>query len=83
MKSVYAFWEANLNSFAALLRAEERGDDDPMQVIGSALKERIRTLARSERNGERQGNVEANASLGLVRRFSVRNQNGRNGERQR
>ena len=60
VKSVYAFWEANLNSFAALLRAEERGDDNPMQVIGSALKERIRTLAHSERNGEGRGAAEAN-----------------------
>ncbi len=41
VKSVFAFWEANLDSFAALPRAAKRGDDEPMQVIGSALKERV------------------------------------------
>ena len=64
MQAVYAFWEANLNSFAALPRAAKRGDDDPMQLIGSALKERVRDLARSERNGERQSNAEANGTAG-------------------
>ena len=63
VKSVYAFWEANLDSFAALLRAEQRGDDNPMQVIGSALKERIRTLAHGERNGDGRGDAEANRTV--------------------
>ena len=73
VKSVYAFWEANLDSFAALLRAEQRGDDDPMQVIGSALKERMRALALSERNGEGRSDAEANRTVGPVRRFSAGN----------
>ena len=42
VQAVYAFWEANLDSFAALPRAAKRGDDEPMQLIGSALKERVR-----------------------------------------
>ena len=64
VQAVYAFWEANLNSFAALPRAANRGDDEPMQLIGSALKERVRYLTRSEHDGERQGNVEANGTAG-------------------
>ena len=60
VQSVYAFWEANLNSFAVLQRAEKRGDANPMQVIGSALKERMRTLALSERNGEGRSDAPAN-----------------------
>ena len=59
VKSVFAFWEANLDNFAVLPRAAKSGDDEPMQVIGSALKERMRTLARGERNGERQNDVPA------------------------
>jgi DNA recombination protein Rad52 len=64
VKSVYAFWEANLNGFAALLRAEQRGDDNPMQVIESALKERIRALTLSESNDEWRGAAEPNRTAG-------------------
>ena len=64
VKSVYAFWEANLDSFATLLRAEQRGDDNPMQVIRSALKERIRALALSLSNGEGRGAAATNRAVG-------------------
>ena len=46
VEAVYAFWEANLDSFAALPRAEKDGGTDPVAAIGSALKEQVRTLAR-------------------------------------
>ena len=64
VKSVFAFWEANLDSFAVLPRAAKSGDDEPMQLIGSALKERVRTLTRSGPNGERQSDAEANGTAG-------------------
>ena len=81
VKSVYAFWEANLNGFAALLRGEARGDDDPMQVIGSALKERIRALALSESNGEGRSAAEANRTVGPRQEiFRQKSRNGPSGE---
>ncbi len=47
MQAVYAFWESNLTRFAALPRKGR--DEDPMRVIGAAIKERVRILAHSER----------------------------------
>ena len=45
VEGVYKFWEANLNSFATLPRGDD--ENNPVRVIGSALKERVRTLARN------------------------------------
>jgi DNA recombination protein Rad52 len=81
VQAVYAFWEANLNGFAALPRAANRGDDEPMQLIGSALKERVRYLTRSEHDGERRGNVEANGTAGPRQALcGNRTSSGRNSE---
>ena len=41
IEAVYAFWEANLDSFAALPRAATDGED-PVHAIGSALKSQVR-----------------------------------------
>jgi DNA recombination protein Rad52 len=46
VEAVYAFWEGNLDGFAALPRAVKDGGTDPVAAIGSALKEQVRTLAR-------------------------------------
>ena len=62
VKSVFAFWEANLDSFAVLPRAAKSGDGEAMRLIGSALKERVRTLTRSGPNFERQSDAEANGT---------------------
>jgi hypothetical protein len=42
VKSVFAFWEANLDSFAILPRAQKGGGGEAMRLIGSALKARVR-----------------------------------------
>ena len=39
-EAVYAFWAANLESFAALPRPANTADD-PVRAIGSALKGRV------------------------------------------
>jgi DNA recombination protein Rad52 len=80
VKSIYAFWEANLSSFAALLRVEKERDENLIQVIGSALKERIRNLANSERNGD--GQNKAAAGIAEPRNVKLRNDSSdeRNGE---
>ena len=44
-EAVYAFWQANLESFAALPR-DAIGAGDPVGTIGSALKERLSALAQ-------------------------------------
>lgn len=64
VKRVYAFWEANLDSFVSLLRAESSGTGDSTRVIGSALKDRIRTLARAEHNGEGRDAREVSRATG-------------------
>jgi hypothetical protein len=54
-----------------------------MQVIGSALKERMQTLAPGEGNGGRQNNAEANRIVGPRQvMFGQESGNERNGERQ-
>jgi DNA recombination protein Rad52 len=64
VEAVYAFWEANLDSFAALPRAVKEGGTDPVAAIGSSLKEQVRTLARQgnghdeTRNGASSDNVD-------------------------
>ena len=45
VEAVVAFWEANLDSFVLLPRATN--GEDPVHAIGSALKNRVRALARS------------------------------------
>jgi hypothetical protein len=45
--AVSKFWQSNLDDLAMLPRAESENEQDPVQVTGSALKERIRTLARN------------------------------------
>ena len=47
-EAVYAFWEANLDSFAALPRPATSNGEDPVQAIGSALKSQVRALARGD-----------------------------------
>ena len=56
IEAVYAFWEANLDGFALLPRATTL-HEDPARVIGSALKERVRALARKggEQSAARNG----------------------------
>jgi hypothetical protein len=48
VQAVYAFWESNLNSFATL--PHSGNDEDPMRLIGSAIKERLHILTRGERD---------------------------------
>ena len=50
---VYAFWEANLDNFASLPRVEN-GAIDPVQTIGTALKDKVRTFARKSGHQEPQ-----------------------------
>ena len=45
VETVVAFWEANLDSFALLPRATN--GDDPVRVIGSALKNRVHALGQT------------------------------------
>ena len=44
-EAVYAFWAANLESFAALPRSASSAED-PIRAIGAALKRRVQALAR-------------------------------------
>ena len=46
IEAVYAFWEKNLASFAALRRQPMANCEDPVGAIVSALKERTRALGR-------------------------------------
>ncbi len=72
VQAVYSFWEANLNSFAMLPRAEEDGAD-PMKVLGSALKEQVRTLSLSEAKDTSSANAaEAVAQLAFPKEKRVR-----------
>ena len=43
--ALYAFWEANLESLAAVSRAGLVNGEDPARVIGAALKARLHALA--------------------------------------
>jgi hypothetical protein len=45
-EAVYAFWEANLDRFAALPRPATSNAEDPVQAIRSALKTQLRVLGR-------------------------------------
>jgi DNA recombination protein Rad52 len=77
VKGVYAFWEANLSSFAALLRADQGGKDNLVQVIGSALKERIRTLAQDESSGDERarngdGRINAEAPIAVPQQATLK-----------
>ena len=56
VEAVYAFWEANLDSFAALPRAVKDGGTDPVAAIGSALKEQVRRLLRQGNGANETGN---------------------------
>ncbi len=47
IESLYAFWEANTESFAALKAAAGSPDTDPVPAIVSSLKARARALGRS------------------------------------
>ena len=50
--ALYAFWEANLESLAAVSRAGLVNGEDPARVIGAALKARLHALtAASETSG--------------------------------
>ena len=69
-EAVYAFWEANLDSFAALPRPATSNGEDPVHAIGSALKSQVRALARRDAqsndavsNGAQSGGAEAPAQL--------------------
>jgi hypothetical protein len=55
VEAVYTFWEANLNSFAALPRTERDDDVDPVKRIGSALKERVRNASRRDNGKTSEG----------------------------
>ena len=45
--ALYAFWEANLESLAAVSRAGLVNGEDPARVIGAALKARLHALAEA------------------------------------
>jgi hypothetical protein len=73
VEAVYSFWEANLNSFAALPRAEKDGGADPMKVLGAALKEQVRTLSLSESKDTSSANAaEAVAQLAFPKEKRIR-----------
>ena len=47
---LYAFWEANLDSLAAVSRAGLVNGEDPARVVGAALKARLRALTAASEN---------------------------------
>ena len=59
--AVYAFWEANLESLAAVSRAGLVNGEDPARVIGAALKARLHALTEaSETSGLSSSEAERN-----------------------
>lgn len=62
VEALYAFWEANLPTFAALRRTMTRKDDDPVGAIVVALKERARELGHKVKADSRQARPVANES---------------------
>ena len=77
-EAVYAFWEANLDSFAALPRPATSNGEDPVHAIGSALKSQVQALARGSetqravRNGSQSGRSEAPAQLLIPKEKRIR-----------
>ena len=77
VEAVYKFWEANLISLAMLPRAKREADVDPVKRLGSALKERVKTLTHNEaKEPEREdlsiNGAKASAQLAFPKEKRVR-----------
>jgi DNA recombination protein Rad52 len=76
-ESVYAFWEANLDSFSALPRGAN--GEDPVHAIGSALKSQVRALAHVRKcntavsDRSQAGSPDAPAQLLIPKEKRIRN----------
>jgi hypothetical protein len=71
IEAVYAFWQANLDSFAALPRTPSTGDKDPVHVIGSVLKSQARALAQRRRPQADAGNGSDPKEAGAPARLAI------------